>query len=425
MKIASVEFIKVHPRLAERYGRRKVSMQGIDHRVVARVTTDSGIVGYGDVRVWPWWTPPLESFIGSLVGRNPAELLHEDFSSNFPPRLRVGATALTGALYDVLGKHLDVPAHALMGRKRRDSVAVAAWTTKASPEEFRDEISRAVADGYLIFKMHTADYYDVFEQTRLAEEVAPDGFKVHYDFNRAYVGNGRTVAEVLPIIEALGRDHPIVGWIEDPLPWNDIAGWRDLRRKSRIPIVQGGAGALGGLQEVTFGVADAYMLDPPIADALARGAAYGLANVQTIMQLTGGTLTKALALHIAAVLPTATGHSINMDDQYAEDITTETIPVVAGSSPVPDGPGLGFDVDEDALARLAAQKPNEIPRHVGVLHLPGGHKVYTPSYPDVPALTGREEGAIRGISFEIWEDDGSEEFREVHERVAREGSVRA
>ena len=139
------------------------------------------------------------------------------------------------------------------------------------------------------------------------------------------------------------------------------------------------------------------------------------------MQLTGGTLTKALALHIAAVLPTATGHSINLDDQYAEDITTETIPVVSGSSPVPDGPGLGFDVDEDALARLAAQKPNEIPRHVGVLHLPGGHKVYTPSYPDVPALTGREEGAIRGIGFEIWEDDGSEEFREVHERVAREG----
>jgi len=141
------------------------------------------------------------------------------------------------------------------------------------------------------------------------------------------------------------------------------------------------------------------------------------------MQLTGGTLTKALALHIAAVMPTATGHSINLDDQYAEDITTETVPVVAGSSPVPDGPGLGFEVDEDALARMAEQQPSEIPTHLGVLHLSGGHRVYTPSYPEVLALTGREEGAIRGIGFEIWEDDGSAEFRKLHERVGMEGAV--
>jgi L-alanine-DL-glutamate epimerase-like enolase superfamily enzyme len=408
MKITNVEFFKIHPRLADRYEGRRVAMHGIDNRVIARVTTDSGDVGYGDVRVRPWWNAPPDSFVDSLVGRNPAELLHEDLG-----------TELIGALYDVVGKHLGVPAHALMGRKRRDAVAVAAWTRPASPEEFRDEISRAVSEGYLIFKMHTRECYDPFEQARLAAEVAPEGFKVHYDFN----GGGRTLVEVLPIVEALGLDHPIVGWIEDPLPRTDIEGWRTLRSKSRVPIVHGGAPALGGMQEVILCMADAYMIGEPVESTLARGAAYGLANVQTIMQLTGGTLTKALALHIAAVMPTATGHSINLDDQYAEDITTETVPVVAGSSPVPDGPGLGFEVDEDALARMAEQQPSEIPTHLGVLHLPGGHRVYTPSYPEVLALTGREEGAIRGIGFEIWEDDGSAEFRKLHERVGMEDAV--
>ena len=134
-----------------------------------------------------------------------------------------------------------------------------------------------------------------------------------------------------------------------------------------------------------------------IGDSLIRGFACGKANLQVIIQLTGGTLTKALALHMGAVLPTMTGHSVNLDDQYEEDIT-ERIPVIEGFSPVPEGPGLGIEVDEDALARVAANQPTEIPKHVGVLHMPGGHKIYTPSFASVSRLTGREEGTIRDSS---------------------------
>lgn len=159
-----------------------------------------------------------------------------------------------------------------------------------------------------------------------------------------------------------------------------------------------------------------------IGDSLARGAAYGLANLQTVIQLTGGTLTKALALHMAAVLPTATGHSINLDDQYEEDITKERIPVIEGFSPVPEGPGLGIEVDEGALARVAANEPTTVLRHVGVLHMPGGHKIYTPSFPSVSRLTAREEGTIRGLKLELLEDDGSPEFTALYERAQKEGS---
>lgn len=67
-------------------------------------------------------------------------------------------------------------------------------------------------------------------------------------------------------------------------------------------------------------------------------------------------------------LPTHTAHSISLDDQYEEDATTQTVPVIEGSSPVPKGPGLGFEVDEDAVSRLAAQELVERPKHVGILH---------------------------------------------------------
>jgi hypothetical protein len=144
--------------------------------------------------------------------------------------------------------------------------------------------------------------------------------------------------------------------------------------------------------------------------------------VSTVIQLTGGTLTKALALHMAAVLPNVS-HSINLDDQYEEDATGTRIEVVEGSSPVPESPGLGFEVDEEALARMAATPPTQIPRHLGILHLAGGHKLYTIGFPSVSRLTGFPEGNIRGLRLEVWNDDGSSEFSRIYERIEKEGSI--
>jgi L-alanine-DL-glutamate epimerase-like enolase superfamily enzyme len=291
-----------------------------------------------------------------------------------------------------------------MGQKVRDRVSVAAWTRPAAPDEFAKEIRRAVDQGYRVFKMHSCDYHDVIEQTRAAEAVTPAGFQLHWDFNA-----NRTLAAVLPLVAALERDHPIVGYIEDPIARTDIDGWRRLREQTRIPIVMH-VPQLGGAQEMLHGLADIYMLDGSVGDTLERGWMYSRANVQTIIQQGAGTLGKAFALHMAAVLPSASGHSIHLDDQYEEDYTTTRIPVTEGFSAVPAAPGLGFDVDEDALARTAAREAPPIPRHVGVLTLPGGTKVYTPSIPSAQEITGREEGAIRGLSCEIWQDDGSHEF---------------
>jgi len=407
MKITDIEIIPIYPRLAERYENRKVDLYGIDHRTVFKVHTDNGLVGYGDIRGRPGGHP-AQSSVKSFIGRNPFDFINAN--------LNMG---LSGALYDVMGKYLEVPAYKLMGQKVRSWMSVAAWTRPASPEAFRDEIQRAVAEGYTIFKMHTCAYHDVIEQTRLAEEVAPAGFQIHYDFN-----HNRSLGAVLPIISELERNHPIVGYIEDPLVKNDIDGWRRLREQTHLPIIMHGT-PLGGLQEIMHGIADIYMLDSGVGNTLATGLALGRANIQTIIQLTGGTLTKALALHMAAVLPTHTAHTINLDDQYEEDITTERIPVIEGASPVPESPGLGLEVDEDALARVAANKPIERPKHVGILHMPGGHTFYGRSYISPSGLTGREEGTIRGLKSELWEDDGSNEFARIYERVQKEGTFRA
>ncbi|MCE2449698.1 MAG: hypothetical protein J4F35_15360 [Candidatus Latescibacteria bacterium] len=248
--------------------------------------------------------------------------------------------------------------------------------------------------------------------------MAPPGFKMQYDFN-----SNRTLATVLPIVKQLEKS-PVVGYIEDPLVLSDVEGWRRLRAQCGVPLVMH-VPPLGGLQEVVQGMADAYIVAEycgGFGDALVRGLAYGKANIQVVVQLTGGTLAKALALHLAAVLPTA-AHSINLDDQYEEDAARQRIEIVEGCSPVPEGPGLGVEVDEAVIARLAQRGPAEIPRHLGKLRLPDGHVLYTASIPPIDALTGFAEGTIRGLSFEVWNDDGSEEFARMYGRVEEDGSV--
>ncbi len=401
MKITDVEIIPIYPKIAARNADQKARFRQLNHRTIFKVTTDNGIVGYGDARCA---APPKESVEG-VVGRNPFDFINANLN-----------TGLMGALYDAMGKHLEIPAYKLMGQKVRDRVPVAAWTRPASPEDLAKEVQRAAAEGYMIFKMHTCTYYDVFEQNRAVEEVAPEGFKMHYDFN-----HNRPLSAVARIIQELEKSS-VVALIEDPLFLWDTDGWRRLRELTHLPLLMH-VPQLGGGPEIIQGCADAYMVgEGGLGSTLARGIACAQANISTVIQLTGGTLTKAMAMHMGAVLPLVM-HSTNLDDQYEEDVVKERIEVAEGSSPVPEGPGLGVEVDEEALAVAAANEPTEIPRHLGVLHLPDGHKVYTHSFPDVSKLTGFPEGNIRGIRLEMRDDDGSPEFEEMYERAGKEGAV--
>jgi len=399
MRITSVDIIPIYPRLVPRVAAHNAHYPNWNLRTVFRVRADNGLVGYGDYRC----PPPPESIVKPLIGRSPFDFIGNELNPG-----------LGAALYDVMGKHLDVPAYKLMGQKVRDWVSVAAWSKPASPETLRSEVQRAVAEGYTIMKMHSCEYYDILEQNKAVEEVAPPGFRMHYDFN-----HNRTIVAALPIIQELEQSR-VVGFIEDPLRANDVDGWRRLREKVRVPLIMHPS-PLGGAQEILLGVADAYMSGGVIGSTLQRAGALAGLNIPLLLQITGGTLTKALALHLAAVCPTATMHSVNLDDQYEDDITTTRIPVVEGSSPVPEGPGLGCEVDEDALAKLAANKPTPAPKHVAVVRLRAGHTIFFPSLTaiNVHRMTGKEEGTIRGLHLELWDDDGSASFGRVHERVQR------
>ena len=397
MKITDVETILINPKLAARNAGQKPRFSGIDTQTIYKVVLDDGVVGWGDTRGHAEMSDAAKA---ALVGTNPVPHLCADHP-----------TGLHGALYDAVGKSLEVPAHALMGRKVRERVPVAAWTRPASPEDLAAEVQRAVDEGYMLFKVHTCAYYCVIEQTRAVEDVAPAGFKMHYDFN-----HNRTSTSVMRLVDEIEKSW-VVGVLEDPLVWRDVDGWRRLREKTSLPLLMH-VPALGGGPEIINGCADLYMVgEHGIPLSIRRGYACAEANVSTVIQLTGGTLSKAMGLHLGAVLPNVS-HMTNLDDQYDEDVTGGRIEVAEGSSPVPGGPGLGVDVDEAELERIRRNPQTVIPRHIGVLHMPRGGRYYTRGYPGVESMTGFPEGNVRGIRLQVWEEDGSREWRQRWESLA-------
>tara|TARA_B100000686_G_C16771574_1_gene965494 strand:+ start:1087 stop:2325 length:1239 start_codon:yes stop_codon:yes gene_type:complete len=400
MKITDVEAFHINPRLASRNVGQKPRFVKIDTQTVYKITTDNGIVGYGDCRGHYNLADEIRK---KLIDHNPFEFVNGSWSSG-----------LMGALYDVMGKHVELPAYRLMGQKLRDRVPVAAWTRPASPEDLAAEVIRAANEGYSIFKMHTCSYYDVLEQHRAVEEVAPPGFLMHYDFN-----HNRTMASVTRLIGQLEKS-PFVGFIEDPMRWQDLEGWRTLRQKTNLPIVMH-VPQLGGGPEIIHGCADLYMVGESGLDtALQRGYACGQANLSTVIQMTGGTLCKALAMHLGAVLPNVS-HSINLDDQYEEDVTGVRIEVAEGSSPVPEEPGLGVSVDESEFERIAENPETELPRYITCMRLPRGGTHTMVGWPNVDSVTGFAEGNIRAIRIDVEDDDGSDRFDVLYKKLEKEG----
>lgn len=409
MKIEDINIYCIEPEIRTQVPDYPAPMSQLHQRVVFKVSIDNGVVGYGEYRCYA----PDRSALQSLIGRNPFDFINHDLNIG----LSQWCLGLSAALYDAMGKCLEIPAYKLMGTKMRDRVAVAAWTRPCPPEVFSHQIQRAVDMGYNLFKMHTCHHYDVYEQTNAAEQVAPERFRIQYDFN-----HNRSLGVVLPIIKRLEKSW-VVGSVEDPLVLTDIDGWRRLREKTDIPLYMH-VPPLGGLQEMLHGLADGYIIGEycgGFGDALQRGFAYSKANIPSVIQLTGGSLITAFALHMGAVLPRV-AHTITLDDNYTEDLAKERIPVIEGCSPVPEGPGLGVEVDETKLQEMAARPSYEMPKVLGITRFAGGGTLYSVGFPNLEALIGYQEGSVRGHKFDLREDDGSEDFAQLYERAQNEGS---
>src|SRR5439155_2654347 len=217
LRIADLEVHQVLPPLQSYNARTLLRAMGVGGQARALYVLKAGALeGYGEA----WGVAPSRDRLAQYVGKDVFECISQTDS------MPVNMAAL-----DLLGKHLGVPVWKLLGRKVRSWAPVSAWTISQPPAAMADEVRHASAAGYRWLKYHVSVLQNAVAQTAAMTKVAPEGFRVHYDFNAD--SNAEAVYPVLRDLEPFAA----AGCIEDPIAITEHEAWRVLRQKCRLPIL--------------------------------------------------------------------------------------------------------------------------------------------------------------------------------------------
>jgi len=386
---------------------------------LCKVTTDTGHVGWGETVIHYTWSRVTDATVEKVIGESPAKLMNDD---------SLGA-GLQIALFDVVGKILEVPVYELLGRKVRDNVPISWWSIDASPEDWAAEAKDAVVNGYTSFKLKPRPWWDIIAQVDAINAVVPSDFKLDLDPN----GTFQNADAAIPIIQKL-EEYNIVSIFETPIPQNDIPGNQKIRQsiRSNIAMHFGSPPFLTGISEQ---VCDGYVICAGKSAAIRQGLLSAEADKPFWLQLVGNGLTTAWAAHLGAVLTHATWPAITCMNLYSDQLLTEKIVVSDGHHPVPDGPGLGVTVNEDAVERYRV--PDEKlapfreegqsyshpqPRIISTIVYPDGSCIHMGSSSQGYGYFTAKKGPaqVEGTRLVPWYDDGSTEWNELFERALKE-----
>jgi len=346
------------------------------YAVVVQVTADDGQVGVGEciVRRAPEVvTTVVDRLLAPLVlGRDPWDV--EGLWDEMLALLRRWGhsrgfvlEAMSGidiALWDLLARSVGKPLYKFLGGAGRENVRC--YISKV----YFDEIPKMAAEaraqvdrGFNAVKVQIGwpasrggDRADVRTVRAIREAVGPD-VDIMLDANGAYdVGTAVRVGRQLEELN--------VAWLEEPVPADDLDGYAHIRRSVRVPLAAGETefGLFGFRDLIARGCID--VLQPEVARIGGLTAArrlWALAHAHNLPYAphTGfsGGIAHLASLHLAAAAPNFYTYEY-MGTQYVQnplrEIFTQPFPVpVKGELAVPHGPGLGLELDPDALRRYA------------------------------------------------------------------------
>jgi len=380
---------------------------------IIRVTTDDGSVGYGETLPHYTWGKVTDAALQRVQGQNPVEFLG---GGRLIEKQKM-------ALYDVVGKALEVPVHRLFNLpKIRDWCPIAWWNTKMGPEDLAAEAQDAVSQGYIFHKFKTRPWIDVYAQVEAISAVTPPHYRLDMDWNSMLLNVG-TAAPVLQRLDQYER----VSIYEGPIMQRDVEGLRELRRKVSKPIALH-FGQPPFHTAVRESVCDGFVIGGGVSSVLRQGQLSGEFEKPFWLQMVGVGLVTAMSAHIGAVLPFAQWPTITCMNNYTDDLLKESLTIRGGHVQVPEGPGLGVDVNEEALSKYLMEPPYQLPdeRHILSVVWPGGRVVHMANMKDhcwPHFMAGNDPAQEPGVKLEIWDDDGSKDWAELNERVQK-GPVR-
>lgn len=328
----------------------KRGLQTADSLVV-KVTTDTGLVGWGETFGFHTVAPArivIDTILKpELIGRDATQIerIMVEMQKKFHVFGRSGAflhslSAIDIALWDIAGKSAGQPVHQLLGGTDATSLrAYASLSRYTDPELVRINVQRAIRDGFRHLKLHEIEVPAV----RAAREAAGDDIEITLDVNAPW-----SVREALDMAEKL-RPYNL-RWLEEPVwPPENYAGLAQVRRDGGIPVAAGeNASTLMDFQHLLAAGAVDFVQPSPAKmggiTELRKIYALAAAHNTTVMVHTFYDGPGLLAsVHASAALG---GRNAIVEWRYFDmeaQLYGDAILPRQGAIDVPQGPGLGLE----------------------------------------------------------------------------------
>ncbi len=357
--------IDVPLRRPHRFARVTMAAQPV---LLAFVHTRDGVVGVGEgvVPGGPWWggesvesmKVTLDTYVAPLLpGRRVDQIasLWQDISDHVNANLYAKA-AVEVALHDAWARSIGVPVHVLLGGLARTSIDVT-WALGADPEEVvvEEALAKLQAGEHRTFKLKMGAL-EPEEDTRrvcaIAEKlVGSAGVRVDLNARWDFI----TAKTYLPRLAAAG-----VELVEQPLPGEQVEALAELNRLLPIPVMADESlrTPVDALRLVQLRAADIWSMKTTKVGGLRRARDIVAIAAAAGIPCHGGTsietgIGTAASLHLACAAPGVTwGSELFGPLLFAEEILRTPLVYSDGALQLPDGPGLGVELDLDAVAAL-------------------------------------------------------------------------
>jgi len=350
---------------------RQPVADGTQDDLLIRIETDEGITGYGEVDTSPEAGKAVVDAAMShgtcyglreiLVGKDPFdieqiwELMYR--KTNYYGRLGVVMHAMSGvdmALWDIMGKAVGKPVHKLLGGSYCTDVR--AYASLLMPDNVQaagEAVRRYVAEGFTAVKLGYGplgnDVRRDVELAAAAKEAAGPDVEVMID-----IGHGYSLKEAMQA----AREFEDMGifWMEEPLPPEDIDGYRQLCASTPLRIAAGeqDTGRWTFRRLIWEACLDVIQPDISRVGGLteAKRVAYMAheANRLCVPHAFRTGVLVAACLHLIAAIPNSAFLEFSVTESaLRQELLTLPFKVVKGRVAVPDQPGLGIDINPETV----------------------------------------------------------------------------
>jgi D-galactarolactone cycloisomerase len=337
--------------------------------VVVEVETQDGTVGFGEGlcrRGAAGYARFIEeALVPRLIGRDAADrralwkAMRAALSGRPGGQIVEAIAAVDIALWDIAGKQAGQPIHRLLGGIGRKEVAAYAssinWLDDATVEA---EVAAVLKAGFREIKVKLGHpLRDAIARAKLVRKLAGDDIALYVDANWAY-----DVDDALIVGRALADLG--YGFFEEPIAPQDREGYRRLAQHLPIRLAAGesdfvASDALISLQDRSLG-----LIQPDVTRSGGISETWRICELAAAFNTAyaphvgwSGAICVAASLQLAAAAETfrtfeCMVYQNPLRDAFTHPIVGEGSQLIDGKLSVPQGPGLGIEIDRDALARF-------------------------------------------------------------------------